>query len=408
MPKLLTKIEITSLCLLFFSLFISKAGIYIGLSLLLLIQIYSFARNISFRELVARNRLLWGFIGLFCLGIASTLSMDTKDAITYFRKASILLVFPILYFQLRKSNNLQWAQVSLIAGLLVGLGNAFYELALVTEWNGQRITSFWDVGRWAECLGYSLAILIPLIFEHRNSFTKGKRLFYIILSVCCLIALVISGGRGPLLAITITSTLYLLLRSPKAFFTIALSLFAIFYVGKSFPPIEATHQRIASIADLHHNDSNNARLVMWQNGFNFAKYNLANKPSEFLFGVGIEHFESKYTQFLDQSMNAQNMLEQTNGEVSFKDLHNTYLDLLVKIGAIYALAYIVILVVMLKFFLIYRDQVSAWAYSGICLIITYGITSVFYTSGLEYQTTIFFALVALCYARVNVELKQNE
>jgi len=249
MPKLLTKIEITSLCLLFFSLFISKAGIYIGLSLLLLIQIYSFARNKSFRELVSRHHLLWGFIGLFCLGIASTFSMDSKDAITYFRKASILLIFPILYFQLRKSNNLQWAQVSLIAGLLVGLGNAFYELARVTEWHGQRITR---------------------------------------------IALVISGGRGPLLAITITSTLYLLLRSPKAFFTIALSLSAIFYVGKSFPPIEAVHQRISSIADLHHNDSNNARLVMWQNGFSFAKYNLVNKPSEFFFGVGIEHFESKY------------------------------------------------------------------------------------------------------------------
>jgi O-antigen ligase len=220
--------------------------------------------------------------------------------------------------------------------------------------------------------------------------------------------LVISGGRGPLLAITITSTLYLLLRSPKAFFTIALSLSAIFYVGKSFPPIEAVHQRISSIADLHHNDSNNARLVMWQNGFNFAKYNLANKPSEFFFGVGIEHFESKYRLFLDQSTNVQKMIDQTNGEVSFKDLHNTYLDLLVKIGAIYALAYMVIIVLMLKFFLMHKDHVSAWAYSGICLIITYGITSVFYTSGLEYQTTIFFSLVALCYARVNVELKQNE
>lgn len=147
---------------------------------------------------------------------------------------------------------------------------------------------------------------------------------------------------------------------------------------------------------------------MWQNGFNFAKYNLANKPSEFFFGVGIEHFESKYRLFLDQSTNVQKMIDQTNGEVSFKDLHNTYLDLLVKIGAIYALAYMVILVLMLKFFLMHRNQVSAWAYSGICLIITYGITSVFYTSGLEYQTTIFFSLVALCYARVNVELKQNE
>ncbi len=407
MHKFLPKIETFSLCFLFLSIFISKVGIYVGLSLLLLIQIYNLILNKNFRGLITRNRLLLGFIGLFLLGIISTLAIGAEDSLTYFRKASILLVFPALYFLLLNRGNLRWAQVSVVIGLLVGLGNSFYALALIPEWNGQRLASFWDLGRWAECLGYSLAVITPLIFEKQNSLNQKKRISYVFLSVACIIALVLSGGRGPLLAIIITGTLYLTLRSPKILLATLISVFAIFYAGKSFQPIEAVYQRIVSIADTKHDDSNNARLVMWENGLGFASYNLTQNPSEFFFGVGIEHFEKKYIKYLENSADIQTIVDKTNGEVSFKDLHNTYLDLSVKIGAIYALAYIVLLISMLSIFFKHRNTGGAWAYSGICLIMTYIITSMFYTSGLEYQTTIFFTLVALCYARISLELKQN-
>ncbi len=408
MPKILPKIELLSLCFLFLSIFISKAGIYVGLSLLLLIQIYNFTLDKNFRYFITREQLLFGCMALFLLGIISTLSFNAEDSLTYFRKASILLVFPVLYFQLLNGSRLRWAQVSLVIGLVVGLGNAFYALSLTPEWNGQRITSFWDVGRWAECLGYSLAIITPLIFENRSSSNQIKRISYIFLSITCVIALVLSGGRGPLLAVMITGALYLTLRSPKILLTILISVFAIFYVGKSFQPIDTVYHRIVSIADTQHNDSNNARLIMWQNGLNFTKYNLTHNPREFFFGVGIKQFEEKYTKFLESSADIQAIVEQTNGEVSFKDLHNTYLDLSVKIGFIYALAYIILLIATLRVFLRHRNTGGAWAYSGICLVSTYLITSMFYTSGLEYQTTIFFTLVALCYARVSLELKHNE
>lgn len=408
MHKIPTKIELLSLCLLFLSIFISKAGIYVGLSLLLLIQIYNFTLNRNFRALITNNRLLLGCVGLFFLGVMSTLSPDAKDSLTYFRKASILLVFPIIYFLLLKGGNLRWAQISIVVGLLVGLGNAFYALSLIPEWNGQRITSFWDVGRWAECLGYSLAVVTPLIFEKRVRSSQIKRVYYILLSVTCIIALVLSGGRGPLLAVFITGSLYLTFRSPKTLLAILISVFTLFYAGKSFQPIEAVYQRIASITDTQHNDSNNARLVMWKSGLDFAKYNLTHNPNEFFFGVGIKHFEDKYTKYLENSADIQAIVKQTNGEVSFKDLHNTYLDLSAKIGAIYALAYLILLISILKVFFKHRISGGAWAYSGICLIMTYIITSMFYTSGLEYQTTIFFSLIALCYARVSLELKHNE
>ncbi len=407
MPVILTTIETTAICLLFFSLFMSKAGIYIGLCILLLLQLHLFIRNQNYRQAIQSNKFLCSFGALFLLGILCTISLENSDAFIFFRKACIFLLFPILYFQLRKKNNLRWAQFSLLAGLMIGLAKAFHTFYMMPEWSGERISSFWDLGRWSECLGYSVAILLPLIFERRKHISVIKRGMYTILVIACIAALIISGGRGPLLAILIVSSLYFLFRAPKILLPIAISLFALFYLGKSFEPIEAIHQRIASISDLENNDSNKARLIMWQQGVNFAAFNLTNHPQEFLFGVGIQEFEAKYRSFLTQTNDIELLLKQTNGNISLNDLHNTYLDLTAKLGVIYAISYLVLLIITLNFFLKYRTQVHAWAYSGACLIATYGINSVFYTSGLEYQTTILFTLVALCYARVNTELNKN-
>ncbi|MCZ4294794.1 O-antigen ligase family protein [Vibrio sinaloensis] len=319
----------------------------------------------------------------------------------YFRKGAIFLLLPLLLIQLNRNSNTNYASYALWISLITALGYAGSKIwgLGIDNWYGQRIESFWDVGRWSEVLGYSIAVLVPLTLEQTSN--KRRKMALTGTLILALAFLIFSGGRGPFLALMVSCSLYLLYRKPSLLVAVAIVCSLFLYKTKELPQVHAVTERIVSIADLHNNDSNNARLAIWSQGAAFSLSLLQESPHTFLLGTGIEQFEGLFTEFLQKSTNIELLLASTNNQFSFKDLHNTYLDLAVKLGAIYSLFFIVLLVVILISFCKNAAPTSPWGYSGACLMLTYFVNSMFYTSGLEYQTTIFFLIIALCHTQLN-------
>jgi len=392
--------ETFSICLLFVSVFISKAGIYISLTLILFIQLYILFHHENVAKSILRDKVSVVCLLLFFLGLLSTLYSPSPlhDSALYFRKGAIFLLLPILMIQLRRTCN--YASLSIIFGLLIAIIYSTKKLLELNggTWSGERIDSFWDIGRWGEILSYILAILIPLIFsdEHKkqNLFIKLAILFI------CVMFILLSGGRGPLLAIAISSSLFMVFKRPKTLCFVFIIGLLLLILGKDTPQVKAVSERVTSITELHHNDSNSARIEMWKKGLAFIYQNAYLDPGKFILGTGLSSFEKSYTLYLENNYDMAAIKKDTGNQFSFKDVHNTYLDLAAKLGILYALVYIILIATIFKyFFLLCKNEASPWAFSGLCLVLTYFINSFFYTSGLEYQTTAFFSLLVLCQAQ---------
>lgn len=410
MPKTNQRTETTIIALLFLSLFVSKSFIYIGLILLIISQAFILYKKRSWATLPLPQPITRISITLFAVGVISSLlfAPSLSDFFTFFRKGAIFLLLPLLYYQLKRNNNDQYASYALLVSLVIALSYAAMKIAAIgmDSWHGQRIDSFWDIGRWGELLAYSIAMTIPLIVEKSDNL-KQKILLFILLVMSCTF-LLLSGNRGPLLALMVSCSLYFIYRRPIGFFILAFTISVFSYFAKDLPQVSVVGERIASIFDLSSNDSNNARLAMWEQGLHYSYYLLTHVPHNFLFGVGIEQFESSFTHFLQEHANINEIVQHTNHQFSFKDLHNTYLDLSVKLGFLYAMIFILLLFSLFVAFYRELETGSVWAYSGVCLIITYAINALFYTSGLEYQTTIFFLMLALCHTLLIQDLAKRQ
>ena len=412
MPKAQHIVESSIIALLFFSLFVSKSGIYIGLSLLLIYQMYTLYKNKLHLHEEKQNlsTITIVSVGLFGLGILINLpfSGEFNDLGDYFRKCALLLLFPLLIISLKRNNNLQVVYTAVIISLIAALCYSLFQFSSIglVEWKGQRIPSFWDIGRWGEILGYCLAILVPFILECKLQPKEKAALSILLLaSIFCLL---LSGGRAPLVAITMTIGVYLCIRKPKLavaciFLTSGLLLF-----GQNISSIATITNRLISIINLSGDYSNIARLTMWEYGLKFTLHNLQHEPFSFLFGTGITNMESSYVSFLHSTTDVTALSMRTNNNFSMTDMHNTFLDLLVRLGAVYVIGFITLLGLFFKFFFQQRHLFPEYAYPGMCLIATFSITGMFYTSGLEFQFTVFLAFVALLYAQIIKDSTSNE
>ncbi|MGF1910268.1 O-antigen ligase family protein [Vibrio kasasachensis] len=330
------------------------------------------------------------------------------DMSGYFRKCALLLLFPLLVIQLARGNNVKIASISATAGLTLALCFALYHLNSlgIFHWNGQRITSFWDIGRWGEILGYCVALLVPYIFEKKHK--PSEKISLTFLLILCVLCLLLSGGRAPLVAIIISIGIYSIIRQPKfATACILILAFAVFF-GRDTIVINAITDRASSIFNTSNNYSNIARLVMWEYCIKFMIYNAQHDLVSFLFGSGISELHINYGNYIKNTSDMASLLKQTNGYFSLTDMHNTYLDLFAKLGFIYFITFISTLFILFKSFYDYRLAHPSSAYAGMCLILTFSVTGMFYTSGLEFQLTIFLALIALCYAQIIKDSASNE
>ncbi|PMH34506.1 hypothetical protein BCU70_19790 [Vibrio sp. 10N.286.49.C2] len=393
------------------SLGVSKAGVGIFSILLLLVFsgfIVKYRKEISLQSVSAISRWL---ILLFSGGVLfSLLSLGGVDsAKDFMNKGSVLLVVPICLYLLRDERNRALALYGLLLGAVIAsLYSLFMWITLLLSGEPiDRIASFWDLGRWGEYVCYLLVFLLPT-FSNRN---LGKVRTAIGVSfILVLLALLVSGMRGPLLAVAISFCTYFIVLNRRYLlrFT-ALSIIGVIVLAIAAPElIDSVWVRFISIFDLTQNISNLARINMWIYAVDFFQYNLVNDWRSVLFGSGFEHLSPSFTAFLQQGGYLSHLAE----EASLNDHHNAFLNVMNKMGLIYLCmsffgAYLVLSALWTRYKQ-YRGRQCSWLHSAILVVLSYIVIGLFYSNELNYQTLMAAFMCCLAIRFYDAEIIQQE
>ncbi|MEJ2764490.1 O-antigen ligase family protein [Photobacterium sp. MCCC 1A19761] len=382
------------------SLFTSKAGLNISVGLLLLYFICACFTNQEYRHQVVKCKVFLLAIGLYLVGLLSTIIYPTTgpDTLYFARKAAFLLAIPCLFLLNRKPENKRVAIHAMIASFLIAALLALYNAVSLESWQGQRVSSFLDVGRWSEVLTYFLVFLLPLSLDCKES--VKNRLFFKFLLIIGYICLVISGSRGPMLATFGISVLFLLISNRQIFYRVAIAALVILpLLTIVFPSkFNLVQERVASIVNTK-DQSNSARLNIWRTGLLFAEENLHNNPKAFFFGSGPLNFEHEFRSF---TIERNNNTDITQTQIfSYTDTHNGILDSSLKLGIIYEGLFIMLILSIARAMLHATPNIK---YSGLCVIAAFFIIGMFYTNQLEYQTICFFYFlsISLCHKQRDI------
>lgn len=400
-------LSVISIALAFASIYTSKAGLSIAVVLMLITTIIIFLTEENIYNNNSQLLNLSKYLTtIYIIGlILSFLPLyEVHDLLWFAQKGAYLLVLPLFFIPLLKYKEIA-ARLSLL-GLFVAMG---YSFILFLQSNpGQRVDSFWDVGRWSEILAYSIAALIPLLHNRKqNQLTAKTSVIILITVLLCGVSLLLTGSRGPLLFLFIALFCYYFLAHKKLFLLFILLTVCFLLIIYLIPEFNAIYDRVISIFSSN-NNSNNARILMWSNAFDFINYNIKNNFNLFLFGIGDKNIEHYLTTFLQSIGSIESMQKSVGYQLSFNDFHNAYLDTLIKTGAIFFTFYIsVIVYIAFTLILLIRKGITI-AWSGLTMLLTHLGIGLVYSNGMEYQTVIFYLMITLIFAYYFSGVTQKE
>jgi len=396
------KLEIFLVGLLGFSIFTSKAGLNISTSVLIVIFIFSLISNIEFRKKAFSSSITKVSLIAYAIAVLSSLIHpgNIDDIIHITRKSLFLVVFPYLILLFENKKNKQSAIIGLITGLSLSIAYGLYTLLQMqmTDWSSLRLESFLDVGRWSENLSYFLAFSIPFWFNLTNRKFKLALMGLIILSI---FSLILTGSRGPWLATFIVVNILLLACYKR--FSLKVLLFCLIslpILTTVFPTkFDALSNRVESIIDTKKNESNTARLVMWNEAINFTSYNWSESPTKVIFGLGAKNYSTEFTLYIEKTN--PNIAKNT-ASFSFTEPHNGYFENILKHGFLYVLMFLGLLGHIIYKLIGCKHQ---YKQAGICVIASFLIIGVFYSNQMVIQTYTVFFMIALCLPKRQHNLK---
>jgi len=396
------KLEIFLLGLLGFSIFTSKAGINISVSLLIISFIFSLISNPNFRKEAFSSPVTKISLMVYLVAVLSCFITpgNMEDIIHIARKSLFLVIFPYLILLFNNKRNKQSAIIGLLTGLSLSILYGLYSLLHMkaTGLNPLRLESFLDVGRWSENLSYFLAFSIPFWFNLTNKKFKFALMGVIVLSIVCLI---LTGSRGPWLATFIVVNL-LLLSCYKQFFlkVVLFCLISLPLITTAFPAkVEGVTSRVESILDTKIDQSNTARLIMWKKAISFTSYNWSESPNKVLFGLGERNYTDEFKIYIEKT--SPNITNET-AYFSFTEPHNAYLESIVKHGLLYELTFLLLLGYITFMLIGCKHQ---YKQAGICVISSFLIIGIFYSNQMVIQTYTVFFMLALCLPMLKKDLE---
>ncbi|MGF1778455.1 O-antigen ligase family protein [Vibrio nomapromontoriensis] len=373
------------------SLGVSKAGLSIFTILLLLVFIGFSVKYRAELRFHSMSRLSQWLLLLFASGsLLSLLSSGGLGSMKDFmNKGSLLLVLPICLHLLHDEKNRRFAFFSLLLGAVIA---SLYSLSMWAETltstePTDRIASFWDLGRWGEYVCYVLVFLLPLLSMPQS---RKQRSAIILCFSLVLLALLISGMRGPFLAIVVSFLVYFLILNRRYLLHFAvLSILGTAVVFIATPSvIEFAWLRFISIFDVTQNYSNLARLNMWFYAVDFFMHNLTNDVQGLLWGSGFGNLGPIFGSYMEQSNQLDTLIQVTGGAASINDHHNAALNVVNQIGVVYTLLLGVgVIMVLKRLWGRYRiTPASHWLHSAILVVLAYLVMGIFYSNELNYQT----------------------
>ena len=377
----------------FLSIVSSKAGVNISLGLLLIsLTITIFIRHKENTKLT-NNKIDISFYSIFSLGcFISFIQHYMIDDLLYFiSKAGFLLVTPQLVYLLQRNKSSKIAIRGLSLGAFIGILIMLEHLSSVpiNHWFSTRVTGPWDVTRWSKILAFIMAFSLPYLFtvKHKTSL--------IIATVILFIAILLSGTRAPMLALTISSLLFLLFNHRKTLlFIVVFSAIGFISLQNSILFENLTH-RVESISNTTTNNSNTARLLIWKKGLEFFDFNLNHNPKLALLGNGKNHIAETFYSYLNSTTDINELQKSVGNQFSYSDSHNAYISNLNQMGLIFAILYFLFFIYLFIFFVqnINNQPLAAW--SGINMLITLAICGIFNADQIELETTAFFFILSI-------------
>ncbi|MGF1751221.1 O-antigen ligase family protein [Vibrio cionasavignyae] len=378
----------------FLTLFISKAGMNIAFILILLTTIIGALNKRPLLSDVKNHRKL-SFLcfGMYILGVIVTLlyPLGMQDLAWFARKGAFLLLLPFLIPMAEQHHNK--AVKALLAGALIALTYSAYLYLTDQARADGRVQSFWDIGRWSEMLAYLIATITPLIYI-KESTNSLQRVGLGALSLMAFIALLATGSRGPLLFLMVSLLLFLAFKNRLLFLGSIITLIAALFLMKDSSTFAPLYERIASIT-ASDNISNNSRLLLWHHGISFSLFNLQEHREIFLLGTGDAQLRPLFTEYLNSVASIEEMQKSVGNQMSLSDFHNLYLDNLVRMGFIYSISYLAMIMFIISSLVTAIKQGHKYAWAGLTLISTYLGIGLVYSNNLEFQTAIFLFMLTL-------------
>ncbi|EPS3610291.1 O-antigen ligase family protein, partial [Vibrio cholerae] len=323
----LSLIYFMPISLLFLSLGFSKAGINIGITSILIIFIYQLTR---YSKLLKKS---FGIIeklsiSLFLTGLIVSFltNFDIGEMFSFLKKGIIFLLFPTI-IHLARSNvklNISLFYFGILAAICYSL-SLWFDIG-INNWNGERIGSFWDIGRWGEILAYSIIFTLPFLLDRDSS--KLFKLLFILFISSSVICLILSGSRAPILAIVISSFILILFTRPKVLLFSFFSLCLLFFSLQKTDFGITAQNRLESITNTTSDASNISRITMWQSGLEFFKFKFNHQPEDIILGSGLLHFNDEFYKFMSKNYDIEEIKLKTMNNFSFSDSHNSYIDML--------------------------------------------------------------------------------
>ncbi len=378
------------------SLYTSKAGLYLSASLTLILLIVKAVTSLGFREWFYRHPIAKCSLALFVLGLVTSLFSPggAESTLLFFRKASILLLLPIAIFHFKTANNRNRALKWILGGAAASILFSLYKLFQLNGWEGQRVDSFWDVGRWAELLT-CLIILILFLRTHPIMKIKQKIALGLLLSLACL-CVIYTNSRAPILALICLLPIYFIIFNRKilVFSTVVVLILSITIALFSPTTLNIFSERVSSISNISTDNSNTARLSMWYQAINFQQTLATERPVLMVTGLGLNNIQDEFKLYLENKGVAKELMRATMNNISYRDHHNATLTLISSNGLVYTLLF---LLLIFKISLeLYRAQRTPLSNYGLFLIAAFLIISMFYTNFIELQTIVVFFLLSIC------------
>lgn len=370
-------IGILGVCIYMISSAISKAGINIGIGLML------FSSLFLIKDLKIENigkELKFFVVILFLIPIFDFFSpgglISAKITLEKSYRFLPLFLVPIFLNSLEKIKKILFLIV-----VSVGI-NCIYGIYLYKEkmWNFmlryQSITTYMDSAHVLTSL--SFLILIFLIIEFKNKKRISICTIGVAIYLLNLICILLGQSRGAWLAFIGTMGVFFLFSlNKKAFIGTILTVIILGGVIIRTENLKTNQyiKRFMSIKQIE-NDSPKIRLLMWEASINIYK----NHP---IFGVGKDNSPKYFLEYFEK--NDSYKLVSKYGREMMKSVatagntHNMYFENLVNMGSLFfilALFWIYILLKQIKFLLKFKkDEDEFWIILGsICVTISYYIT----------------------------------
>lgn len=404
--KVINKIGLIGVYLYGLSSVVSKAGINLGMGLMLIASIF-FIKDINIKKI---DKSLLYFLGLILLipifdlfspgGIKSSLISLEKS----YRFLPLFLV-PVFLTDIKK---IKYFMISISVSILINCSYGLY-LQKIHNWKISRYYSFTDIMNSAHCLTALSFVVLALIFisykeKNRVNFSIFLGIYF--LNLFCIL---LGNTRGSWLAF-IGATIWCIIvfldwkKSLAILFGIVLSI--TFMLNSQTFSKNKYISRFKSIERI--NDSSpKIRLLMWE----AAKDIYIEHP---LFGVGKDNGSDYYLKKLDEN-NSYERLE--IGKNSLKKIgrsanpHNMYFDNLVNMGglAFLWLGYLGYLFIEQIRFISKNKDNKKYLY----LIANLGITVSFYITGLTesawnnlWKRNVFLIGVAIYISIKKIKIKE--